>query len=116
MSSRKVVPLEKELQDDELKKSIELIHMGLDSLDGGIDIETPSMDWFEQLVVEQKEVVRKKLWKEVTIFLSMALIIVSVLLYTLYQLPGIFLGLQVVATIFIVTYSVKGFSKQVDGA
>lgn len=116
MSNRKVFPLEKELQDEDQAESIELIKMGLDILDDGIEVDTPSLEWFEQMVVVQKEATQKRFMKEVIIFLTIALIIVSVVLFTLYQLPTFFFALQGMATLFIIGYSAKHYIKQVDGA
>jgi len=90
--------------------------VGFDQLDEGVEIHTPSMEWFEHMVGEQTEVIRKKRIKEVTIFLMIAVIIVSMLLFTLYQLPTIFFAVQGLASIFVVFYSVKDFVKQVNKA
>lgn len=116
MSNRKVIPLEQELLDDEQNESIQLIKMGFEQLDEGIEIDTPNIDWFEQMVVVQKEAVRKKLLREVTIFVIVALILISMVLFTLYQLPLIFFAIQGIASIFVVAYSIKGFFEQVEKA
>lgn len=115
MKKRKVLLLEKELHEEEMDESIELIKMGLGTLDDGIEIETPNLEWFEQMVIVQQEVTRKKLLKEVIIFLAIALIIVSFVLFTLYQLPIFFFALQGMATLFVIAYSAKHYIKQVDG-
>jgi hypothetical protein len=116
MKDRTVVPIEKNQQNEEYKDSIEFIIKGLDSIDKGIKVETPNIEWFEQMVLEQKEVARKKFVKEVSIFLLLAIIIVSVVLFTLYQVPLIFFALQGLVTIYVLVYSTKESFKQVDEA
>lgn len=114
MSKRKVMPPENELQEQDNIESIELIKRSLTTLDEGIEIETPGIEWFEQMVVIQKEAAQKRLMKEVIIFIVIALVIVSFVLFTLYKLPIFFLALQGIATIFIMAYSAKHYVKQVD--
>lgn len=114
MSNRKVEPLKGELQDEE-RESVELIKMGLDILEDGIEVDTPSLEWFEQMVIAQHEIAKRKLFKEVISFLIVALIIVSLVLFTMYKLPAFYFILQGMATLFIIFYSVKHYRKQVDG-
>ncbi|MFE8700175.1 YxlC family protein [Cytobacillus sp. FJAT-54145] len=101
-------------QDEAILKSIEEIEIGLEKLDSSFHIETPNIEWFEQMVVQQKSELRKKLIRDVTIFVIVALIIVSTVLFTLQQLPVVFLILQVFASIFVITYSALRFKKQVN--
>jgi hypothetical protein len=117
MSTKKVIPLGKESQnDEEFTESLQFIQTGLDSLEEGVEFETPNIQWFEQMVADQKEELQKKLIKDVSIFVCIALIIVSVVLFTLYQLPVIFFALQGIATLFVIFYSARGHFKQVDEA
>lgn len=117
MSKKKVVPLGNEGQnEEEINETLQFIQSGLGSLDEGLEIDTPSIQWFENMVAAQKEAARKKLRKEVSIFVCIALIIVSIVLFTLYQLPVMFFALQGIATIFMIAYSAKGYFQQVDKA
>lgn len=99
-----------EHQGDE---SIEWIKLGLKSIEDGMEVETPKVEWFEEMIIVQKEAVKKRFLKEVIIFISIALIIVSTLLLILYELPIFFLVLQGIATVLIIGYSTTSLVKQV---
>lgn len=99
-----------EHQEDEV---IEWIKHGLNSLEDGMEVETPNVEWFEEMIIVQKEVVKKRFLKEVIIFIGIALIIVSTLLLILYELPIFFFVLQGIAIVLIIGYSTKSVVKQV---
>lgn len=91
--------------DEKLKE--ELIQ-GLDALERGVDLEAPSIQWFDNFIVEQKQELQRKRRKELILFILVALIIVSVVLYTLYQNTIVFFAIQAAVSLFIIIYgSVK---------
>jgi|GEM_PF-3958736 len=82
--------------NDELK---ELLEKGFESIDEDIDESTPSLQWFEQLVEEKQVELKARFKLDLTIFLLLACCILTVLTITLFQMPILFLLLQV--TIFV---------------
>ncbi|MEQ2529615.1 YxlC family protein [Bacillaceae bacterium CLA-AA-H227] len=97
-----------------LNKDSQLIRKGMERLDEGIDIDTPSVEWFEQFIVDQRVNMRRKLYKELGIFLIVALGIISVVLYSLYQRPVMFWTLQGISLFFVIGYCMKSYVKKVD--
>lgn len=108
------MPLEDSQQDDDFLTVIEELESGLHKIDENFPLEQPTIEWFEELVVNQKEELRKKLIKEVTIFILLGLLVLSGVLYTLYQLPFVFISLQVLVTLFVIFYSARWVFKQVN--
>ncbi|WP_282138178.1 YxlC family protein [Rossellomorea aquimaris] len=82
--------------NDELK---ELLEKGFESIDEDIDESTPSLQWFEQLVEDKQVELKARFKRDLTIFLLLACCILTVLTLTLFQMPILFLLLQV--TIFV---------------
>lgn len=113
MKKRKVMPLKDSQQDDDFLTVIEELESGLHKIDESFPLEQPNIEWFEQLVVNQKEELRKKLIKEVILFILFGLLVLSGVLYTLYQLPFVFISLQVLVTLFVIFYSARWIFKQV---
>jgi predicted membrane protein len=58
---------------------------------------------------------KKKLMRDLAIFIVVALLVVSSVLFMLYQLPVVFFILQGIVTVFIIAYSTVSFVKQVNG-
>ncbi|WP_449620479.1 YxlC family protein [Robertmurraya sp. Marseille-Q9965] len=101
-------------EEETLHKDIQAIKKSLEHLDEGIGIDTPNVEWFERLIVEQKVNMRRRLYKELAVFLVVALVMISVVLYSLYQLPVIFWTLQGLTLFFVIGYCMKPYVKKVD--
>ncbi|PAE25406.1 MULTISPECIES: YxlC family protein [Bacillaceae] len=115
MANRKVLQLEQDHQDEKLFAAVKEIEDGLETLEETIPVYTPDLQFFENLVAEQKQAMKRKLIKELAIFTVAALLIVTSVLFMLYQVPSVFFILQGVVTIFIMAYSTVSFVKQVNG-
>lgn len=115
MKNRKVLPLEHGHQDENYLAAVKQIEEGLDSLEENVPVYTPDLQFFEHLVMEQKQTMKKKLMRDLAIFTVVALLIVSSVLFMLYQLPVVFFILQGFVTVFIIAYSTVSFVKQVNG-
>ncbi|WP_061811089.1 YxlC family protein [Rossellomorea vietnamensis] len=89
-------------EQDELK---ELIDEGFQSIDREVDESTPSLQWFEQLVEGQQEQLQARFKRDMILFLLLACCLLTVFSLTLFQMPILFLLLQVLifagALIFI---------------
>lgn len=115
MANRKVLQLEQDHQDEKLLAAVKEIEDGLETLEETIPVYTPDLQFFENLVAEQKQAMKRKLIRELAIFTVAALLIVTSVLFMLYQVPSVFFILQGVVTIFIMAYSTVSFVKQVNG-
>ncbi|NMH69610.1 YxlC family protein [Bacillus sp. RO3] len=98
--------------DKDMKK---LLDEGFRSIDGDIDDSTPSLQWFNQFVQDQQEQLKERFKRDFILFLMAACGILAVFSLTLFQMPILFLLLQVaifvgatVYTVFIHTKKVKG--------
>ncbi|PFA61724.1 hypothetical protein CN378_22225 [Bacillus sp. AFS015802] len=96
-------------EQDEIKK---VLQDGFQSIDKEVDENTPSLQWFEQLVVDQQQQLRARFKRDIFLFLLLACCILTVFTLTLFQLPALFLLLQVLifvgALMFIgITYVKK---------
>ncbi|HAQ07764.1 MAG TPA: hypothetical protein DCR24_09665 [Bacillus bacterium] len=114
MTNRKKTSPDEEEMDKELLDTIIQINDGLDKLDS-IDHYLPSAQWFEQMVADNQEKVKKNLRKELGLFILSALFIISTVIFTMMEIPQLFLILQAAAVAVTVLHSYKGVQKQVDG-
>lgn len=107
---------DKQLMDEKVceqeKAALAAIMQGLSKLDD-IPTNPPNVQWFEQFVQIEMQQNRKKLMKDLTLFTIIALGILSVIMVSLYQMPQLFIGLQIVTTIFIAVYSGMSLFKKV---
>ncbi|MBN8192605.1 YxlC family protein [Bacillus sp. NTK074B] len=78
-------------EQDELK---ELIDEGFRAIDRGVDESTPSLQWFEQLVVDQQDQLKARFKREMILFLILACCLLTVFSLTLFQMPILFLLFQ----------------------
>ncbi|WHY62960.1 YxlC family protein [Cytobacillus firmus] len=115
MVNRKVLQLEQDHQDEQLLAAVKEIEDGWESLEENVPVYTPDLQFFENLVAEQKQEMKRKLIRELAIFTVAALLIVTSVLFMLYQVPSVFFILQGVVTVFIMAYSTVSFVKQVNG-
>lgn len=115
MVSRKVLQLEHDHQDEHFLAAVKEIEDGLEMLEENVPVYTPDLQFFENLVAEQRQEMKRKLIRELAIFTVAALLIVTSVLFMLYQVPAVFFILQGVVTVFIMTYSTVSFVKQVNG-
>lgn len=93
--------------------AIKEIEQGFDAIDRGMNINTPNIEWFENLVAEEKQKLKKKLIFDVSLFAIIALFILSVILFALYSVPIVFAAVQGLAIIFIITFVSVQHVKQV---
>jgi hypothetical protein len=113
MTERKKISPGDDQLDKELFETISQINEGLEKLDS-MSAYTPNEKWFEQMVLSQQEQLRKKYRRELGWFLLSAVLILSVVIFTLMEIPQVFILLQVSAVAVAVIYSYKGIQKQVN--
>ena len=113
MKNQKETSPEPEKMDKEFLDTISAINNGLDKLDS-MDTYVPDDKWFEQMVLDQQEIQKKKYRRELAWFILSALLILSGVIFTMLELPTVFYMLQASTLIITAIYSFKGMQKQVD--
>lgn len=112
MKKKKVVILDNEQQNNHDLDAIHKLQEGLSKVDQ-FPVYTPDLQWFENMVVTEKENNRKKLIKELSLFLLIALMILSGIILSFYEMPVVFLFIQIITPVFIVFYTITGYRKKV---
>ena len=113
MKKQKVVILENEQQNNHDLDAIHKLQDGLSKVDQ-FPVYTPDLQWFENMVAAEKENNKKKLMKELSLFLMVALLILSGIIVSFYQMPVVFLFIQIITPVFIAFYTITGIRKKVN--
>lgn len=113
MKNQKGISSKHEQMDKEFFDTISSINNGLDKLDS-LDTYTPDEKWFEEMVLNQQLVQKKKYRRELAWFILSAMLILSGVIFTMLELPMLFLMLQAATLAITAIYSFKGVQKQVD--
>jgi len=104
VKKQKVIILNSRQQNKQDFETIHELQEGLEKIDQ-FPVYTPNLQWFEQIVIQEKQNTRKKLIKDLSVFFIVALIILSGMIISLYQMPAIFILVQIITSIFIVVYT-----------
>ncbi|MFJ7728004.1 YxlC family protein [Neobacillus sp. NPDC097160] len=104
MKKQKVIILDNEQQNKQDFDTIHELQEGLQRIDQ-FPVYSPNLQWFEQMVIQEQQTKRKKLFRDLSVFFMIALIILSGMIITLYQMPVIFILVQIITTLFIVVYT-----------
>ncbi|SDN12020.1 YxlC family protein [Bacillus sp. OK048] len=113
MKKQKVVILDNEQQNKRDLDAIHALQEGLTKVDQ-FPVYTPDLQWFEKMVQTEKQNSRKKLMIELSMFIMIALFILSGIIVSFYQMPVVFILIQIITSIFIVLYTITKFSKKVN--
>lgn len=113
MKKQKVVILDNEQQNKHDLDAIHKLQEGLSKVDQ-FPAYTPELQWFERMVQTEKQNSRKKLMKELSMFIMIALIILSGIIVSFYQMPVVFILIQIISSVFLVLYTITRFSKKVN--
>src|SRR5699024_313660 len=98
------------VNDEETVKQLE---DGLEQLDQWNPVSTPNLQWFQQNVELEKKRIGKKLWKDLLTFIAVAVLFFAVVITVVYQVPSIFLYIQLVGIIFL-PLALKKTTKEVS--
>jgi hypothetical protein len=112
VKKQKVIKLGNEQQNKLDLDAIDTLQEGLKMVDQ-MPVYTPELQWFEQLVLAEQQKDRKRLIKDLSVFLLVALLIISGIILSLYQMPSVFIFLQIITTVFIAFYTRVRFVKKV---
>ncbi len=113
MKKQKVVILENEQQNKHDLDAIHVLQEGLSKVDQ-FPVYSPDLQWFEKMVQSEKQNNRKKLVKELSLFIIIALMILSGIIVSFYQMPAVFIFIQIITPVFIAIYTIFRFSKKVE--
>ncbi|MDQ0186278.1 YxlC family protein [Cytobacillus sp. FSL R5-0569] len=87
--------------DDEDELTVKQLTDGLEKLDQWNPVSTPNLQWFQQNVELEKKRIRKKQWKDLLTFISVAVLVLSVVIAVVYRQPILFLYFQLVGVILL---------------
>lgn len=87
--------------DDEEELTVKQLTDGLEKLDQWNPVSTPNLQWFQQNVELEKKRIRKKQWKDLLTFISVAVLVLSVVIAVVYRQPILFLYFQLVGIILL---------------
>jgi len=87
--------------DDEDELTVKQLIDGLEKLDQWNPVSTPNLQWFQQNVELEKKRIRKKQWKDLLTFISVAVFVLSVVIAVVYRQPILFLYFQLVGIILL---------------
>jgi len=87
--------------DDEDELTAKQLFDGFEKLDQWNPVSTPNLQWFQQNIELEKKRIRKKQWKDLLTFISVAVCVLSVLIAVVYRQPIIFLYFQLVGIILL---------------
>jgi hypothetical protein len=113
VKKQKVVILGNEQQNKHDMDAIHKLQEGLSQVDQ-FPVYTPDLQWFENMVELEMQKNRKKLRKELSLFIIIALMILSGIIVSFYQLPAVFILIQITTPVFIALYTILRFSKKVE--
>ncbi|HEY2420353.1 MAG TPA: YxlC family protein [Neobacillus sp.] len=113
MKKQKVIIFSTEQQNKSDLDAIHSIQEGLNLVDQ-FPVYTPDLSWFEQMVLAKKQQDRKNLIRDLLVFLLVAVLIISGIIVSLYNMPMVFIYLQIITTIFIAFYTTVRFVKKVN--
>lgn len=87
--------------DDEEELTVKQLTDGLEKLDQWNPVSTPNLQWFQQNVELEKKRIRKKQWIDLLTFISVAVLVLSVVIAVVYRQPILFLYFQLVGIILL---------------
>lgn len=87
--------------DEEDELTAKQLIDGLEKLDQWNPVSTPNLQWFQQNVELEKKRLRKKQWIDFLTFISIALLVLSVVIAVVYHEPVFYLYFQIVGIILL---------------
>ena len=87
--------------DDEDELTVKQLRDGLEKLDQWNPVSTPNLQWFQHNIELEKKRIRKKQWKDLLTFISVAVFVLSIVIAVVYRQPIIFLYVQLVGIILL---------------
>ncbi|WP_113930371.1 YxlC family protein [Bacillus sp. P14.5] len=104
---------EKTKQPNDWEDLHALFEESFHEIDKDIEENTPSGQWFEQFTLNHQEALKRKYRKELTVFLVLAVLIISVILFALFESLLLFAVIQGIAFLAAAGYGGAAYYKQV---
>lgn len=86
---------------------------GLEKLDQWNPVSTPNLQWFQQNIELEKKGIQKKQRRDLLVFISVAVFILSFVIAVIYHQPILFLYFQLVG-IILLPFALKETRKRVS--
>ncbi len=87
--------------EDEDELTVKQLMDGLEELDQWNPVSTPDLQWFQQNIELEKKRIRKKQWKDLLTFISVAVFVLTVVIAVVYHQPILYLYFQLVGIILL---------------
>ncbi|MBM7660276.1 Flp pilus assembly protein TadB [Bacillus mesophilus] len=87
--------------DQEDEQTVKVLKDGLDKIDQYNPVITPNIQWFQEQVELEKTRIRKKQWKDLLVFISVALLLLVIVIAVVYRQPVLFLYFQLIGIILL---------------
>jgi hypothetical protein len=99
-------------REEEVSHMVNTINKGLGMIDRIDIVETPNEKWFDQFVAVEMKRQERKFRRDLVLFLLLAAVILSTIIFTLTVLPLLFLLLQAAAVLVTFFYTGKWLRKR----
>lgn len=87
--------------DEEDERTVKQIIDGFEKIDQLNSVPTPDLQWFQQNVELEQKRIRRRQWKDLITFISVAASVLSVVIAIVYRQPILFLYFQLVGIILL---------------
>lgn len=87
--------------DEEDEVAVKQLIDGLEKIDQWNPVSTPNIQWFQEKVELEKKRLRKKQWRDLITFISIALFVLVVVFTVVYRQPIVFLYFQLVGILLL---------------
>ena len=98
----------KSLREEEV---VQAIKSASEDIDDEVNIKEPSLDFFKDLVYQERQAWYRKLWLELLFFWCIALSIISLMTISILYIPMIFVGIQILVAIGLSGYFIKEYAR-----
>lgn len=94
-------PKRDQVLDEEDEQVVKQIIDGFEKFDRWNSVPTPDLQWFQQNVELEQKRIRRRRWKDLITFISVAASVLSVVIAIVYRQPILFLYFQLVGIILL---------------
>ena len=95
--------------------TIQQLKQGLDELDQAFSVSTPSLEWFEHNLREQKKIMKARFLRDFSFFLFSAVVIMIVTIAIYRAIPLLFFVVQALGLLILIPIiALQKKQKQVD--
>ncbi|MYL32790.1 hypothetical protein GLW08_17755 [Pontibacillus yanchengensis] len=93
------------------EKIIQVVKVTSENIDDEVNVNEPSLDFFKNLVHQERQAWYRRLWIELLIFWCIALSIISLMTISILYIPIIFVGIQLIVAIGLSGYFIKEYAR-----